>query len=55
MPFYEYVCLDCGHVFSVFMSIQEFDAPPKIVCTKCGSDNIRRKITGFFAKTTKKS
>jgi len=55
MPAYEYVCKDCNKDFVVFLSIREFDAKPKIKCPHCGSDNAQRKITGFFAKTSKKS
>jgi|WetSurMetagenome_2_1015567.scaffolds.fasta_scaffold01728_4 putative FmdB family regulatory protein len=55
MPFYDYGCLDCGHDFSVFLTLQEFDSLPKIVCPQCGSDNVRRKITGFVAMTSRKS
>jgi len=55
MPAYEYGCRDCSKDFTVFLSIKEFDAKPKIKCPHCGSDNTQRKITGFFAKTSKKS
>ena len=55
MPAYEYECLDCGKEFSVFLSLKEFDAAPKIVCPHCGSDHVRRKMGTFFAKTSKKS
>lgn len=55
MPAYEYECIDCVKEFSVFLSIKELEASPKIVCPHCGSDNVRRKMSGFFAKTGKKS
>jgi len=55
MPAYEYICKDCNKEFIVFLSIKEFEAKPKIKCLHCGSDNVQRKITGFFAKTSKKS
>ena len=55
MPAYEYVCKDCSKDFVVFLSLKEFDAKPKIKCPHCGSDNVQRTITGFFAKTSKKS
>jgi putative FmdB family regulatory protein len=55
MPAYEYVCKDCQRDFTVFLSIKEIDAKPRIKCPHCGSDNIQKKITGFFAKTSKKS
>ena len=55
MPAYEYVCRDCSKEFIVFLSIKEFDAKPKIRCPHCESDNVQKRITGFFAKTSKKS
>jgi putative FmdB family regulatory protein len=55
MPAYEYVCRDCNRDFTVFLSIREFEGRPKITCPNCKSDNVQRKITGFFAKTSKKS
>jgi len=55
MPFYDYGCIDCGHDFSVFMTIREFEEPLRIVCPQCGSDNVKRKISGFVAKTDRKS
>jgi putative FmdB family regulatory protein len=55
MPCYEYECLDCKHDFSVVLTIKEMELQPAVVCPHCGSDNVRRKITGFFAKTSRKS
>ncbi len=33
MPFYEYQCLECGHVFEEFQKITD---PPIEKCPKCG-------------------
>jgi putative FmdB family regulatory protein len=55
MPAYEYDCKDCGKEFTVFLSIREFEAKPKIKCPHCESDNVQKKLTGFFTKTSKKS
>lgn len=55
MPAYEYACKDCGKDFTVYLSIREFEAHPKITCPHCRSDKAERKYTGFFAKTSKKS
>jgi len=55
MPTYEYTCKDCKKDFTVYLSIREFDAKPKIKCPNCESHNIIRKFAGFFAKTSKKS
>jgi putative FmdB family regulatory protein len=55
MPAYEYTCKDCKKEFTVFLSIKEFEAIPKIKCPHCQSDNITRKLATFFTKTSKKS
>ncbi len=55
MPAYEYVCKDCGKEFTVFLSIKEYEEHPKIKCPHCNSDHVERAISGFFAKTSKKS
>jgi len=55
MPAYEYVCKDCNHGFTVFLSIKEFEAKPKIKCPQCQSDNVQKKLSEFTAKTSKKS
>ncbi len=55
MPAYEYDCKDCGKEFTVFLSIREFEAKPVIKCPHCESDNVQKKLTVFFTKTSKKS
>jgi putative FmdB family regulatory protein len=55
MPSYEYECKDCKKDFTIFLSLKELEAKPKIICPHCESDNVDRKLTGFFAKTDKKS
>ena len=55
MPAYEYACKDCTHEFTVFLSIKEFEAKPKIKCPQCQSDNVQKKISAFITKTSKKS
>ena len=55
MPEYDYLCDNCGKKFSVFLSIWELDAKPTVKCPHCQSDQVRKLITGFFAKTSKKS
>ncbi len=55
MPAYEYLCKDCNHEFTVFLSIKEFEAKPKIKCPQCQSDNVQKKISAFITKTSKKS
>ena len=55
MPAYEYVCKDCNHEITVFLTIKEYEAKPKIKCPHCQSDNVQKKISAFTAKTSKKS
>jgi len=55
MPSYDYACRDCGKDFLIFLSLKEREAKPKITCPHCGSDNVGKKFTAFFAKTNKKS
>ncbi len=55
MPAYEYECKVCRKDFTIFLSIGEYDKKPKVKCPHCGSDDLQRKFTGFFAKTDKKS
>ena len=55
MPVYEYECKDCQKEFTVFLTIKEFDEKPEIKCAHCGSGNVHKKITGFYAKTSSKS
>ena len=55
MPTYEYVCKDCKKDFTVFLSLKEYEACPTIKCSKCDKEHVERKITGFSAKTSRKS
>jgi putative FmdB family regulatory protein len=55
MPAYEYACKDCDKEFIVFLSMKEFETNPEIRCPHCESDNVQKKLSGFFTKTSKKS
>jgi putative FmdB family regulatory protein len=55
MPAYEYICRDCSKEFVVFLSIKEFEANPEIKCPHCESDNVQKRLSVFFTKTSKKS
>lgn len=55
MPSYDYACRDCEKDFLIFLSLTEMEAKPKITCPHCGSDNVGKIFTAFFAKTNKKS
>ncbi len=49
MPIYEYVCLNCKHQFEAIRPMSQADAP--IACQKCGAEDIRRRISLFFAES----
>lgn len=44
MPTYDFVCLNCGQRFDVFMSFSEY-GKRKVKCAHCGSLNVRRRMT----------
>lgn len=54
MPEYDYQCESCGKKFAVYLSISELNTMPTVKCPDCQSDKVRKLITGFFAKTSKK-
>lgn len=45
MPIYEYACDKCKEVFSVYQSVNADSH--NIKCPKCGSDNVKKKISAF--------
>ena len=55
MPKYDYPCDKCGKKFAIVSSISEIDAMPTVECPHCQSDRVKKQITGFFTKTSKKS
>ena len=55
MPAYEYECRDCKRDFTIYLSIKEYEEKPRITCPHCGSDNVHKKFSGFYAKTSSKS
>jgi putative FmdB family regulatory protein len=55
MPEYEYACSKCGKAFVVFSSLKELEAKPTVKCPQCQSGQVKKHISGFFAKTSKKS
>lgn len=54
MPTYEYLCLKCNKVFSETMSLAEL-GKKKPACPKCKSKEVKKQISSFLTKTTKKS
>lgn len=54
MPTYEYRCEECGHSFSVKMSMAEHEQMT-IACPACNGKRVLPHYTTFYAKTSKKS
>ncbi|MBN1222776.1 MAG: zinc ribbon domain-containing protein [Candidatus Aminicenantes bacterium] len=44
MPIYEFSCRNCGICFETLVSL---GAEKKVVCTGCGSQDIRKLISSF--------
>ncbi len=55
MPRYEYVCLECDHMFEKILTLAEHEEGAKIICPKCGSNHVEQEAAAFFAVTSKKS
>jgi putative FmdB family regulatory protein len=54
MPTYEYRCVKCKELFTVVMSISEYEKA-KVSCPKCGKGKVKQQVTAFQTKTSKKS
>ena len=54
MPTYEYQCRTCGERFSRREHISEHDTHA-VNCPKCASREVEQRLSGFFAKTGRKS
>jgi putative FmdB family regulatory protein len=44
MPTYDFVCLNCGQRFDIFLSYSEYGSA-KVRCAHCKSHNVRRRMT----------
>ncbi len=56
MPTYEFQCEKCRKRFELACTITEYERKEKnIKCPKCGSTRVRRQISAFEVKTSKKS
>ncbi len=57
MPTYAYRCEQCGHTFERQEHVSEHAGHQTnpIPCPKCGHTRTTPVISGFFAKTNKKS
>jgi putative FmdB family regulatory protein len=54
MPTYEFQCRKCGEHFSLRAHISEYDSK-KTACPKCKSKDVERVMSGFYARTPRKS
>ena len=48
MPRYDYRCGDCGHEFTVMVSISDKD---KVTCPDCGDKQVTQLFTGCMMNT----
>ena len=44
MPTYDFICLSCNERFEVFLTFSEY-GKKAVLCTVCGSDKVRRRMT----------
>jgi len=44
MPTYDFVCLNCGQRFDIFLTYSEYGST-KVRCVHCSSHNVRRRMT----------
>ena len=54
MPIYEYLCMNCGKIFSIQLSMSEHEVK-NLTCPDCKGDEIAQRYSTFLAKTSKKS
>jgi putative FmdB family regulatory protein len=56
MPTYEFRCRSCQENFSVREKISDYDASHgEATCPKCGSHDVERLLSDFYARTARKS
>ena len=54
MPVYEYVCRKCRNEFGEVLTVREHETVT-VHCPKCNSEDVKKVIEPFFAKTSRKS
>lgn len=54
MPVYEYICLNCHKRFDIHLAYDEY-GKCTVVCTHCGSERVRRKISRLRVKRSEAS
>ncbi|HEU4685537.1 MAG TPA: zinc ribbon domain-containing protein [Nitrospira sp.] len=54
MPTYEYRCLDCGNLATLWLSMRDRESG-SVSCPRCGSKRMEQLIAAVTAKTSRKS
>jgi putative FmdB family regulatory protein len=54
MPQYEFFCKKCEKIFTVFLTLAEYDKG-EFVCPHCKSKNVEQRPAAFQVVTSKKS
>jgi putative FmdB family regulatory protein len=56
VPIYEFICTECRKSFELELSMAGYAKRKSFKCPKCESSrHVQRKVTSFFAVTSKKS
>jgi putative FmdB family regulatory protein len=54
MPIYEFLCEKCQEVFSLQMHLADYEKG-KFKCPKCKGQKVKKQLSTFQTKTSKKS
>ena len=54
MPTYEFYCEQCNKLFSIIISISDYEKK-KYSCPKCNTKKLKQQISSFQKVTPKKS
>jgi len=54
MPQYEFLCKKCEKIFTVFLTLAEYEKG-EFVCPHCKSKDVEQRPAAFHAVTSKKS
>lgn len=50
MPMFEFACVECSHSFEELL--RSADAVSGLTCPKCGSPNVRKKLSTFASRSS---
>jgi len=53
MPIYDYLCLKCKKMFTEIIRLAEIETK-KPVCPHCNSKEVKKQLSTFHAKTSRK-